>query len=118
VPPQDADSSEYQRQVAAQIAQYAEAHDIHEGTRVAHWMNGRFLAARIRRVFDVDGIAAFYARYLGEAVQRCGIAEVVSLGSGNGALEIDIARWAHDRCGPAFLITCLELSPVLVERAR
>jgi SAM-dependent methyltransferase len=118
VPSEDAGSAEYQRQVAAQIAQYAEAHDIHEGTRVAHWMNGRFLAARIRRVFGVDGVAAFYARYLGEAVQRCGIAEVVSLGSGYGALEIEIARWARDRGGPRFRITCLELSPVLVERAR
>jgi len=113
-----ADTADYHRQLTAQIAQYADVDDMHDGSPAAHWLNGRFLASRLREVFGADSIVEIYARGMAEAVRRCGIAEVVSLGSGYGALEIRIAAWARDHGLPAFRITCLEVSPLLVGRAR
>jgi SAM-dependent methyltransferase len=114
----NADPADYHRQLAAQIAQYVDVDDMHDGAPAAHWMNCRFLAGRLKDVFGADRITEIYARYIAEAVQRCGITEVVSLGSGYGALEIQIVSWARARGLAPFRITCLELSPALVERTR
>ena len=113
-----ADSTDYHRQLEAQIAQYADIGDMHEGSHAAHWMREQFLAGRLREVFDVDNVVGIYATYLAEAARRCDIAEIVSLGSGYGTLEIEIMKWARDHRVAPFRIRCLELSPRLVDRAR
>jgi SAM-dependent methyltransferase len=113
-----ANSADYHRQLNAQIAQYADIDDMHEGSAAAHWLNGRFLESRLREVFGTVGVVELYARYLAEAVQRSGIAEVVSLGSGRGILEIQIVSRMRVHGVTPFRITCLELSPAMVERTR
>ena len=113
-----ADSTDYHRQIEAQIAQYADIGDMHEGSPAAHWMREQFLAGRLREVFGVDNVIGIYATYLAEAARRCDIAEIVSLGSGYGTLEIEIMKWARDHRLAPFRIRCLELSPGLVDRTR
>ena len=112
------DSPDYHRQIEAQIAQYADIGDMHEGSPAAHWMREQFLAGRLREVFGVDNVIGIYATYLAEAARRCDIAEIVSLGSGYGTLEIEIMKWARDHRLAPFRIRCLELSPGLVDRTR
>jgi SAM-dependent methyltransferase len=108
----------YKRQVDAQIAQYAAVEDVHQNAPAALWMGDRFLAPILRQVFGSDTIAGCYATQLSEAVNRCGVADVVSLGSGDCSLEIKVAQALRQRDERPFRITCLELSPILVERAR
>jgi len=108
----------YQRQVEAQIAQYAAVEQVHQNAPAALWMGDRFLAPILRQVFGSDTIAGCYAKQLSEAVNRSGVADVVSLGSGDCSLEIEVAQAVRLRGERPFRITCLELSPILVERAR
>lgn len=110
--------TQYQRQVEAQIAQYADADDIHQNAPAALWMGDRFLVPRLRQVFGSDTVVGCYAACLSQAVERAGVAEVVSLGSGDCSLEIKVAQAARERGGSPFRISCLELSPILIERAR
>ncbi len=112
------DCGSYDRQIQAQIGQYADVQDMHAAAPAADWLNGRFLAGRLREVFGTDSIPAILATSIANAVERCGIPEVVSLGSGYGASEIEIVKWACDHGLAPFRITCLELSPLLVERSR
>jgi SAM-dependent methyltransferase len=109
---------QYQRQIEAQIAQYTGRNEVHEGAPAAHWMRMRFHADKIRAVFGVESLAEFYATYLARAVHRSGIDHVVSLGSGDSALEIATVKWARDHQLAPFRITCLELSPLLNAKAR
>src|SRR4051794_6356147 len=91
---------------------------MHEGAPAAQWLHQRFIAGKMQTVFATDSVVELFATYLAEAVRRSGIDEVVSLGSGYGALEIDIATWVRDRGLTPFRLTCLELSPILAEKAR
>jgi SAM-dependent methyltransferase len=109
---------EYNRQIQSQIAQYADIRDMHDGAPAAHWLNGRFLSARLREVFGTDNMTAILATAVSEAVQRCGLTEVVSLGSGYGVREIEIVKWVRDHGLAPVQMTCLELSPLLAERTR
>ena len=108
----------YERSLEAQIGQYGGGGDIHLSSPAAHWMNQRHLAPLLREAFGAESVVEIYSRHLASAVLRSGIAEVVSLGSGSGALEIGIARWARDHGMAPFRITCLELSPGLAREAR
>ena len=110
--------TQYQRQVEAQIAQYADADDIHQNAPAALWMGDRFLVPKLRQVFGSNTVAGCYATCLSRAVERAGAAEVVSLGSGDCSLEIKVAQAVRERGGSPFRISCLELSPILIERAR
>jgi SAM-dependent methyltransferase len=110
--------SDYERQVQAQIAQYADVDDMHEGAPAAHFLGGRFLTNRLRDVFGTDSITEICAVALAAAVERTGIAEVVSLGSGYGAREIEVVKYVRDHGLVPFRIHCLELSPRLIERTR
>ena len=57
---------DYHRQLEAQIAQYADIGDMHEGSPAAHWMREQFLAGRLREVFGVDNVIGIFATYLAE----------------------------------------------------
>ncbi len=107
----------YARQVQAQIGQYVDR-PIHTTPPAADWLNQRFLTPRLEHLFGVTDIESLYGVELARAAERCGVAEAVSLGAGDATLEIGIAR-AMQRLGLAPVrITCLELSPVLIERGR
>jgi SAM-dependent methyltransferase len=90
--------------------------DIHRNAPAALWMGDSFLAPKLRQVFGSSTVAGCYATCLSQAVERSGVAEVVSLGSGDCSLEI--AHAARERGGSPFHVSCLELSPILIERAR
>ncbi len=108
---------QYERQVLAQIAQYAGVDDMHEGSPAGYFL-GRFLTPRLREVFGTDSVTEILAVALAAAVERTGIAEVLSLGSGYGTREITILKFVRDHGLAPFRIVCLELSPLLVDRTR
>ncbi len=105
------------RQVRTQIAQYADVDDMHEDSPAGHFLGG-ILTRRLREVFGADTVTEVIATALTAAVERTGISEVLSLGSGYGVREIEIMEFARDRRLAPFRISCLELSPLLVEKTR
>ncbi|MHB2208475.1 hypothetical protein [Methylobacterium sp. CM6257] len=109
--------AEYQRQVQAQIDQHADT-PIHLMPPIADWLNGTILEPRLEHVTGARGVYEIYAREFAAAAQRTGIEEIVSLGAGDGAVEIQVAKLARDLDLYPFRIRCLELSPVLAERGK
>ena len=106
----------YDHAVQSQIAQYADAGEMHDLPEANHFVNKRTFDPPLRDVFGRTDLVEIFAMELAEAVSRTGLRDVVSIGAGYGELEIEIVRCAHRMGGPPFRLICLELSPLLIAR--
>jgi SAM-dependent methyltransferase len=109
--------SDYSSRAEAQIRQYEAQPEIHDLPAIFHLWSNSFLALRMRSVFGTSDTAEFYAGFILESFERTGILRVVSIGAGDASIEISVANALRARGAAGFRIHCLELSPVLVERA-
>lgn len=109
----------YKRQVQAQIDQYAASSaEMHDLPAVAGYMHETFHLPRIKEVFGATSVVEVFSRHFEESLRRTDNQQLISLGSGDCALELDVAQSLLERGAPPFLLTCYELSPVLAERGR
>jgi hypothetical protein len=109
--------TDYSSRAEAQIRQYESPQDIHDLPAIFHLWSNSYLTLRLRSVFGVSGTTEFYVNFLVESFSRTGINRVLSIGAGDASIEIGIANALRARGLTEFHIDCLELSPVLVERA-
>ena len=109
--------SDYSSRAEAQIRQYEAQPEIHDLPAIFHLWSNSFLALRMRSVFGTSDTAEFYAAFILESFGKTGIRRVLSVGAGDASIEIGVANALRARGATGFRIDCLELSPVLVERA-
>src|SRR5690242_2522317 len=107
----------YQEQVANEIAQYENCENIHDLPPIYHRWSGSHLQPRFQAVLGVTQVDEFYATYIAQAVRATGCRDVASLGSGDGTVEIGVVKRLREM-GVEVRLRCLELSPVLLGRAR
>ena len=112
-------SDSYLRRLSAEVDVYADKHDrIHQHDAMFHWRNETFLSPRFVATFGAKSAAEIYARAISLALERTEGNNVVSLGCGTGAQELEILR-AADRLGlPRFRIKGMELSPIMATEGR
>ena len=109
----------YEEQVQQQIEQYRDTENMHELPPVFHvWSSGHVLPG-LQGVFGVDNFNQFYAEALMAACPP-GVAPptFLSLGCGDGAVEIGVARCLRERGLGAFRFVCYDLSDILLDRFR
>jgi hypothetical protein len=104
--------------VARQIAQYANE-PIHDAPPIYEYWSNTYLRPKLNAVFGVDNMTAFYAEPILEraVVTPAPITRILSLGAGDAELEVEVAQHLLSRGLITFRLECLELSPVLIERA-
>lgn len=109
---------EYQARVARQIAQYA-TEPIHDAPPIYEYWSNTYLRPKLNAVFGVDSMTAFYAEHILQrvAVTPEPITRILSIGAGDAELEVEVAQYLFSRGMATFRLECLELSPVLIERA-
>lgn len=108
----------YEERLQQQIEQYRHVENMHDLPAIFHYWSNKYLRPKINAVLEVDSITDFYAEHLFRAAQKhAGPYHIASLGAGDCAVEIDIARALRARGLSQFVIECLELSPVLLARA-
>jgi hypothetical protein len=110
--------SEYEARVARQIAQYA-TEPIHDAPPIYEYWSNTYLRPKLNAVFGVDSMTAFYGEHILQrvAVTPDPIAHILSIGAGDAELEVEVAQHLLSRGMVAFQLECLELSPVLIDRA-
>jgi len=110
--------SDYQARVADQIAQYAEE-QIHDHPPIYEYWSNTYLRPKLQSVLGVDSISGFYVEHIRERAARNTHqpVRILSVGAGDGELEVQIARELLSGGVPAFRLECLELSPILIDRA-
>jgi SAM-dependent methyltransferase len=108
----------YEDRVKSQIAQYAETVNMHDLPEIFHlWSNG-FIAPGLQQVFGTSSIDECYALAYMEARERGGAGRILSIGCGDGAVEIRIAKHLIGLGITDFSFVGADLSPILLGHFR
>lgn len=108
----------YKDRVAKQIEQYVDVENIHELPDIYHYWSHNYLRPKLEEIFGLTDIGEIYADWFCKAIRDSGLTTIISVGAGDGDVEIDVAEKMLKRGCTKFEIQGLELSPVLIERAR
>ena len=106
----------YQEKVKSQIEQYRQVANIHDLPDIFHYWSNRYLRPKLISVMGVDSVVDFYVKPFAE-VCNTEHGRLLSVGAGDCGLEINVAAKLRKQGVEAFELHCLELSPVLLERA-
>jgi SAM-dependent methyltransferase len=113
---QTAASTDYEKRVASQIAQYADTVDMHSLPAIFHVWSHNYLRPGMEQVFGSSDLTSFYVNaYIAARPQAQG--RILSIGCGDGTIEVDIAKALCAR-GLDFELLAADLSPLLLNRAR
>lgn len=106
----------YDDRVEAQIAQYAPDIGLALPSIERYWKE-KHLEPRYKAVYpDISSHIHFYAKHFAECIERTGCADIVSLGCGDGEVEMGVAQSLR-QAGVDFRFHLLELSPIRLARA-
>ncbi len=106
----------YERRVAEQIAQYAATVNMHDLPEIFHLWSNSFIAPGIEQVFGVRSINDIYVNAFIEAIANGGGRRILSIGCGDGSIEICIANALLARGFSDFQVVGSDLSPILLAR--
>lgn len=107
----------YEQKLDAQISQYREVENIHDLPDIFHYWSNRHLRPRLLSVIGVETIADFYAFHFKTAIAESRNTALLSVGAGDCSVEIAVAKRLRALGVNDFALTCLEVSPHLLERA-
>lgn len=108
---------DYRARVESQLKQYEFVENIHDLPQSFHYFNHHHVAPRLAAVFDALTIPQMFADALAPAGVEGRPLRLLSIGSGDASVEIEVARLLAARGIHDFTIECAELSPHLNVRA-
>ena len=109
--------TKYQQKLEEQICQYREVENIHDLPDIFHYWSNKHLRPRLLSVMGVETIADFYAVHFKTAIAESRNSALLSVGAGDCSVEIAVAKRLRALGVNDFTLTCLEVSPHLLERA-
>jgi SAM-dependent methyltransferase len=90
--------------------------DVHELPAMFHYWSCKYLQPRLQH-FGYSYPQDFFAKEIARQRQALGRpVQVISIGAGNGAIEIEIARLLRDRGVDGVRIECLDINPTMLAR--
>jgi hypothetical protein len=111
-------STDYDRKLHEQQQQYANVEDIHALPEIFHYWSNRHLRPRLNTVAKADSPVEFYGKAFLAAIESSRTdAKFASLGSGDATVEVEVAQFLLRNGLSDFTIRCLEVAPVLANRA-
>jgi SAM-dependent methyltransferase len=108
----------YEQRIAAQIEQYAQTTDMHDLPQVFHFWSNNYLRPCVEQVFEAVSIHDVFANAFCDCHRPGESNAILSIGSGDGSIEIAVARALLDRGVSDFKFVCAELSPILLANMR
>lgn len=109
----------YEDQLQEQIEQYRDTENMHDLPAAFHLWSSNYVQPGLTKVFGVNDINKFYVEaFVVAAKHNPGAPVFLSLGCGDGAVEIGIARSLLERGITRFRFACYDLSDILLSRFR
>ena len=106
----------YADKVNEQIAQYAEMLDLQQLPSTFHYWAAHHLTPGFQHVFGPVDMFDFYAEPFFESAGKSVRPRFLSIGCGDGVVEIQVAQKLLAKGLSDFEFVCADLSPVLLER--
>ena len=105
----------YDERIRAQIGQYADTIDMHVLPEIFHVWAQNYVGPGMEKVFGTSSIDEAYTQAFIEARQHpARTGQILSVGCGDGAVEIRIAKDIFSRGVKDFNFVCADLSPILL----
>jgi SAM-dependent methyltransferase len=104
--------------VAAEIEIYRKQINIHDLPDIFHYWSVKFLRPHLQAVFGLDDLHAIFAAELQASLTASKNTRILSIGSGDGCVEIAIAKRMRASGFADFRFHCLELNPHLIARGK
>jgi SAM-dependent methyltransferase len=113
------DSDEfYLQKLSKEVEIFSDDDFVHNLPDIFHYWSNRHLRPMIEEI-GCEGVDHFYAKYLMESAMNCPKPyNFVSIGSGNGDVEINVAKLLIGMGLDDFSIECLEYNDSMIERGR
>lgn len=109
----------YEDQLQEQIEQYRDTEDMHDLPAAFHLWSRDYVLPGLVKVFGVSDFNQFYVEAFVTAAKHNPNAPIfLSLGCGDGAVEIGIARTLLEQGVTRFRFVCYDLSDILLSRFR
>jgi len=109
---------DYESRIKSQIKQYKEVENIHDLPGIFHYWSNKYLRPRMNDIFKADSIIEFYARPIIELSKKIDTVKIISIGSGDCSIEIQLCQYLVENNILNYECECAELSPLLIERAK
>ena len=112
------DGASYEDRIRSQIEQYASTVNMHDLPDISHIWSHNYIGPGFKEVFKTGSINDCYANAFIEAISNESnvTGRILSIGCGDGLIEIDVAKILLQKGFDNFSITCAELSPLSLAR--
>jgi SAM-dependent methyltransferase len=108
----------YDELVARQVDQYKEMEEMHDLPPIFNYWSSKYIAPEFSSITGCKNSIEFYAVYFQKSLEESGSKFLLSIGSGDCSMEINIVKQLLSRGVKDFFFICLEISPLFVEKAR
>jgi hypothetical protein len=108
----------YNDLINRQIEQYKETEVMHDLPPVFDYISGKYISAEIASVTGATSLPGFYAENFRKSLEATDCPWLISIGSGDCLIEIDVVKTLLATTKKKFHLICFELSPVLIDKAR
>lgn len=108
------DERDYQARLQSELRVFGDNEDVHDLPSSFSYLTNTHLAPLLKQVFGYASYEEMIVHYVDSHPSERDELRVISLGSGNCDLELEVAGLCRRRCR----FTCYELNPEMIERAR
>ncbi len=112
-------STSYEARLARELESYKTCENVHDLPDIFHYWSNRYLVPKFQP-FGYSNPQEFFCLYITRICTTCRpqTALVLSVGSGNCDVEVDIAQRLCEAGVENFVIECLDLNDTMLERGR
>ena len=112
-------AGDYKKRLRSEQAHFRDISNVHDLPPIFHYWSDKYIRPAAEQLGFVTA-EDLYTEYLARAIEALGEETPVflSLGAGNCDTEIRVARLLRDRGHTRFVIECLDLNPVMLQRGR
>ena len=108
----------YKEKISQQIKQYANVSDMHSQLpSITDYWRQKYMKPAFYEVTGMNNHIEFYAKTFVDSINKTGNTSLISLGSGDGLLEVQIASMMKDLKCDEFTFNLIELSPFQISKA-
>ena len=111
------DSAHYEELITRQIDQFKETEVMHDLPSIYHYLSEKYTRPQATSVTGCTDVVSLYTQYFQKSLHESGSHFLMSVGAGDCSIEIEIAKKLVEM-GESFFFICLELSPILIAKAR
>lgn len=112
------DSDHYSELINRQVDQYKSTEIMHDLPPIFEYWSAKYNSPKFKEVAGSENLIFFYAGFFQKCLAESKSNFLISVGSGDSSIEIAIVKTLVARGVKIFFLICLELSPLLIEKAR